>query len=271
MNVRRLTTDEMPVIIGVTPRIHYADLTARGSFKQTLYLAQSAISDCVTKAGALVVTLPSSDAMSSDMANAYASRLDGLLLQGGADISPPTYGELALRSEWSGDARRDAAELSYFEAFFKARKPILGLCRGCQLINVALGGTLHQDLPTQRPQSITHSDRERYSDHAHQVTLSKGGLLFKLQGVESGIVNSIHHQGIATLSKDLIVEARCTEDGLIEGVSHHDTSRFVVGVQWHAELMGNVSPPFLNALPLFDAFVTAARLRAKSDGTYAHQ
>jgi putative glutamine amidotransferase len=259
MVVGQATTGETPVIIGVTPRIHHADPTARGSYRQTLYISQSAISDCIARAGALVVTLPSSETISADIAQAYAARLDGLLLQGGADISPLTYSETPLRSEWSGDARRDAAELAYFEAFFKVKKPILGLCRGCQLINVALGGTLHQDLRTQRLRSIAHSDHDLYSEHTHGITLDSASLLFEIYGVRSGTVNSIHHQGIARLAQDLVAEAHCTEDGLIEGIRHRDASRFVVGVQWHAELMADVVPPFLKAEPLFDAFVAAAR------------
>ncbi len=246
------------VLIGVTPRIHYADQSARGSFRQTLFLAQSAISERLAAAGALAVTLPSPESITESIARDYASRLDGLLLQGGADIAPSSYGQSALRDDWRGDARRDATELAFFRAFFELRKPILGLCRGCQLVNVACGGTLFQDLLLQRPHSIAHSDPVRYDEHYHRVKLEADSELAQLLGCREGLVNSIHHQGIDRLGANLRVEARCDEDGLVEAISHRDQSRFVVGVQWHAELLAGSSTPLLPASPLFAAFCDAA-------------
>jgi putative glutamine amidotransferase len=249
-----------PPLIGITARIHYRDLAAQGTFRQDLYLSQTAITDCISALGALAVTLPSDSLIESGMASAYASRLDGLILQGGADVAPQSYGQKPRHFQWRGDARRDAAEMSYFDAFFKAGKPILGLCRGAQLINVALGGTLYQDLPTERAGSIQHSDRELYSEHLHSVQCVDGGRLSQIYGTDVVRVNSIHHQGIDTLAKSLIAEAYCTEDKLVEAVAHRDTTRFVIGVQWHAELMWQVKPPCLNAEPLFAAFLGAAEL-----------
>lgn len=208
--------------------------------KTLLYLEQS-MARWLMAGGALPVLVPdpgeasAADAVSVDD---YADWLDGLVLTGGSDVWPGSYGEAPLRPEWSGDAVRDAHERALLRAFVARGKPVLGICRGLQLLNVALGGTLHQDIATQVPGARTHRDPELYDRNAHEVELVEGGWLARCLGARHGMVNSVHHQAIATLAPGLSVEARSPDDGLIEAIATEGTTAgaaFVVGVQWHPE------------------------------------
>jgi putative glutamine amidotransferase len=144
------------------------------------------------------------------------------------------------------------------QAFLDAGKPVLGICRGMQLINVAFGGSLYQDIPSQLPESITHEGVD-YDQHEHRVDIVDGGKLsLHLGGASSGSVVSIHHQAVKKLGNGLRVEARAAGDALIEAVSA-DKHRFVVGVQWHPEFHQPHREPLLDCDPLLDAFLTAAR------------
>ena len=127
----------------------------------------------------------------------YAQELDGLVLQGGSDVSPQTYGEAPLTPEWDGDPERDRYELELFNRFLDAKKPVLGICRGLQLISVALGGTLYQDTATQKAGAHAHQDRAVYDEKYHDVEILPGTRLAALYpGVTRAKVNSIHHQEI---------------------------------------------------------------------------
>ena len=186
----------------------------------------------------------------SDRAAAYAGVLDGLILQGGADISPLAYGGQPRKPEWAGDPMRDRHEIDLVRAFSQAGKPVLGICRGAQLINVALGGTLHQDVPLHRS--------DEYDRHAHEVRLEPGSGLARLYG-ETGPrrVVSIHHQAIDRLGRGLTVEAHSEPDGLVEAIRSAGPG-YICGVQWHPEFHGGRSG-FLEGGPLLDEFLGAAR------------
>jgi putative glutamine amidotransferase len=185
----------------------------------------------------------------------YAGYLDGLVLQGGADVSPRAYGEEPLRPEWAGDPVRDAYELELVHEFMEARKPILGVCRGMQLINVALGGSLYQDLPSQRPDAGCHESPD-YDRHCHDLTIQPGGRMAKWFGGETrGRVVSIHHQALHRLGREIEVEA-LADDGVIEAISWSGRG-FVCGVQWHPEFHGQ-NDALLDCSPLLEAFLAAA-------------
>jgi putative glutamine amidotransferase len=209
-----------------------------------LHYVEDGIAQWLQSRDALLFVLPL-----SDRAADYAGALDGLVLQGGADISPLAYGEQPLKPEWAGDALRDGYEIELVRAFSAAAKPVLGICRGAQLINVALGGTLHQDIPAHRS--------DAYDQHAHEVRLEPGSGLARLYG-ETGPrrVVSIHHQAIKRLAPGLVVEARA-EDGVIEAVRGTGAS-YVCAVQWHPEFHGG-RHGFLDGGPLLDEFLQAAR------------
>ena len=167
-----------------------------------------------------------------------AEAADGLLLPGGDDLEPSLYGE-QNRFCCGCDFETDRFELALFHAFYRRRKPILGICRGIQLINVALGGTLYQDLEREYPESGAHRNA------VHTVKTQRGSFLHRALGKEFQ-TNSFHHQALMTCGEGLAVTAR-TADGVIEGVEH--CSRPVLGVQWHPER------DLAAMLPLFRWFV----------------
>ena len=230
--------------IGVSPRLLHPQAGARGVFTKMLHYVEDGIAQWLQSRDALLFVLPL-----SQRAAGYAQVLDGLVLQGGADISPLAYGEQPLKPEWAGDPMRDRYEIDLVRAFASLGKPVLGICRGAQLINVALGGTLHQDIPAHRS--------DDYDLHAHEVRLEPGSGLARLYG-ETGPrrVVSIHHQAIKRLAPGLVVEARA-EDGVIEAVRSTGTS-YVCAVQWHPEFHGGRAG-FLDGGPLLDEFLAVAR------------
>ncbi|MFN2644981.1 MAG: gamma-glutamyl-gamma-aminobutyrate hydrolase family protein [Burkholderiales bacterium] len=231
--------------IGISPRLLHPQPGASGVFTKILHYVEDGIAQWLQSRDALLFVLPL-----SQRAGDYARTLDGLVLQGGADISPLTYGEEPLKPEWAGDPMRDRYEIDLVRAFSAAGKPVLGICRGAQLINVALGGSLHQDIAAHRS--------DEYDQHAHEVRLEPGSGLARLYG-ETGLrrVVSIHHQAINRLGKGLRVEARSEPDGQIEAIRGEGTS-YVCGVQWHPEFHGGRGG-FLDGGPLLDEFLRAAR------------
>ena len=230
--------------IGVSPRLLHPTPGARGVFTKILHYVEDAIAQWLQSRDALLFVLPLSQ-RSED----YARALHGLVLQGGADISPLAYGEQPLKPEWAGDPVRDRYEISLVKAFAAAGKPVLGICRGAQLINVALGGSLHQDIP--------HHRSDDYDQNAHEVRLEPGSGLARLYG-ETGPrrVVSIHHQAINRLAPGLRIEARA-EDGIIEAVRGEGPG-YICAVQWHPEFHGGRNG-FLDGGPLLDEFLRAAR------------
>lgn len=185
-------------------------------------------------------------------------RLDGLFLTGGTDIDPVHYGEARHPLCEKPDPERDRAELLLFQWARADRLPVLGICRGLQLINAALGGTLHQDLAVQRPESIKHdyfSDSGGYPRDrlSHEVSVQPASQLGKILGQETWHVNSMHHQGIRTLADGLISTA-FAPDGLIEGVESA-AGGFLIAVQWHPEELTDNVPGMRR---LFGGFVQAA-------------
>ena len=159
---------------------------------------------------------------------AASTEYDGLIVCGGVDVHPARYGE-AVDGAVNMDEARDATEIALVEAFLKAGKPIFGICRGHQLLNVIFGGTLVQHLPN----ALEHSTVLAGHDIVHEVTAEKGSIAEKLYG-ESFTVNSWHHQAVQDLADGFFVTLRA-DDGVIEGYEHEKLPVF--GVQWHPERM----------------------------------
>ena len=188
--------------------------------------------------------------------------LDGLLLSGGGDIRPAFFGEDDSGLLWSVDERRDRAELALARWALEEGSPLLAICRGVQVLNVAAGGTLVQDIPTQVPNALTHSTvaGRPVVEDAHTVEVAAGSRLAVLVGAGELGVNSAHHQAAKDVGAGLVVTARAP-DGIIEGLESPDHP-FCVGVQWHPEAMVDGHPKMRRKMRrLFEGLVEAARAR----------
>ena len=187
-----------------------------------------------------------------------------LLLQGGADMSPKSYGESPINPMWAGDEVRDAYEIELFQEFVIQGKPVFGICRGHQVINVALGGTLYQDIATQCPDKGSHRDEIRYDNHFHDMRILPNTWLSRVYPkVQVARVNTIHHQAVKQLGEGLVVEAMSEPDGMVEALRWEGHS-FVVGVQWHPEFMSPGDPSLIDSRPLLREFLAACEQRKKT-------
>ncbi|MDQ7978768.1 gamma-glutamyl-gamma-aminobutyrate hydrolase family protein [Paraburkholderia sp. SARCC-3016] len=249
--------------IGVSARLFHPEPGARGLRGKTLQYLEESIAHWVMSRDVLVFMIPTVGHQgmlhpSNIRLRDYAKNLDGLLLQGGADVSPQSYAEAGMRPEWPGDRVRDMYELELLHEFVESGKPVLGVCRGCQLINVAFGGTLYQDIATDVPTAGVHVN-EQYDQHRHAVHFPDGSTLANMfPGRREAIVNSIHHQAVNVLGRDLNIEAVSAEDGIIEAVRYR-RAPFVVGVQWHPEFHRAGGAELLDCTPLLDTFLRVAR------------
>jgi putative glutamine amidotransferase len=186
---------------------------------------------------------------------AFYDRMDGIVLSGGGDVHPDTY--RAARSPYTTGIieERDRTELQLARWAVEDDKPLLAICRGLQILNVALGGTLIQDILDEVPNAMRHeSPNDNYDRIMHQVDVILGSKVYAALGDQAHLgVNSLHHQALKEVAAPLEITA-CAPDGIIEGVEHPDR-RFVVGVQWHPEAMVDQHPPMLR---LFESLTRAA-------------
>jgi putative glutamine amidotransferase len=242
--------------IGVSPRIFHPQPDAKGVHTKTLQYLEQSVAHWVMSRDVLVFMLPTLDKAgllhrSNIRVADYARALDALVLQGGADVSPSTYGEEPLAPQWTGDRLRDVYEIELVHEFVAAGKPVLGICRGAQLINVAFGGTLHQDIPAHRS--------DDYEKHRHAVRFEPGSRLARLyRGATNLVVSSIHHQSIKALGRGLAVEAWSEPDGVVEAIRANGKG-YVFAVQWHPEFHHPGDGATLDSAPILEEFLRAAR------------
>lgn len=185
----------------------------------------------VIEAGGLPVMLPLT--ADPELLEQLAETVDGVLLTGGHDVSPALYGQSPISACGACCPARDEMERLLLSLLWERDKPILGICRGIQFLNAALGGTLYQDLPSQRPSAVEHHQRPPYDRPVHTVTLAPHSPLRELLGQETIAVNSYHHQAVQKLSPALCPMA-WSPDGLIEAVWAPER-RWIWAVQWHPE------------------------------------
>lgn len=192
-------------------------------------------------------------------AERWAALADGLLLSGGEDVSPEMYGEENLYCG-AVSAERDLSEKLLLEAFMRLKKPVLGICRGVQLMNAALGGTLYQDIALQVPHTLTHPRSDLPADCVHKNRIGKDSLLYSIFGCREISVNSRHHQAVKNPAPGMRICCR-SEDGVTEGIEK-DTAEypFLLGIQWHPESMAERYPEMQR---VFDTFVSAAERNRK--------
>lgn len=210
--------------------------------------------------GAGAVPLILSPLLGDDAAVRALDGLDGVLLSGGEDVDPALYGDRAAAELWAPSRERDRFELTLLKEARRRGLPVLGVCRGIQLINVALGGTLYQDLPSQRPGPIEHLPTGRRGVRTHRIRLEPDTRAADALGASELTVNSIHHQAVRDLAPGLRATA-WSEDGLIEAVEGADAQPWLLAVQWHPEeLCAEEAAPDHG---LFRALVDAALVNAQ--------
>jgi len=219
--------------------------------KRLQYLEEEMIL-AVSVAGGLPLILP--DLRSEDLCAELLEDMDGLLLTGGSDLAPQSYGEEPADPAWGGDRRRDLYELALVQTARERGLPILGICRGCQLLNVAFGGTLWQDITTQREDSLVHRDSVSYDQNFHGLEMSSDSRLRELLGPDPIEVNSVHHQGIGELGAGLRALAHAP-DGIIEAIEAQ--TGYALGIQWHPEWLTQASTGQISQI--FADFIQACR------------
>ena len=191
---------------------------------------ERAYTAAIVQAGGIPLYLPMLDPLQAD---AVASVLDGILLTGGGDVDPTWYGRQPSPNLGKVDAEQDSWEMALVRAGLAHNLPMLGICRGAQVMNVALGGTLVQHLPDITP--LEHCDKDRCSAPVHDVVVAGSSRLRTILGVDVLGVNSLHHQAVEHLG-DGLVPVAWAEDGTLEALESSGPQR-MVGVQWHPELM----------------------------------
>jgi putative glutamine amidotransferase len=227
--------------IGLSACFQHADPTRPLFTGKTLQYVEQSIAHWLMSAGAMVVMVPcptGPTARGDVTLDHYAEWLDGIVMHGGADVWPGSYGEEPLREEWLGDRVRDLYDLAVVKAFAQVGKPIFGVCRGLQLINVAFGGALYQDLQTQHPGALQHRNATTYDQHFHDIHIVPGTHLAQLYpGKPRARVNSIHHQGIKRVAPDFVVEALSEPDGVPEAIRLQAAPGrgYIAATQWHPE------------------------------------
>ena len=244
---------EQPVIL-LTLRGAPADPARRHPTPYPYEWSPSSFGISIRRAGGVPLLLSNE---SDPAAVRYAiARSDGLFLTGGEDVAPEYYGESDVVGNLSVNAARDGVELAAIAAADEVGMPILGVCRGVQVLNVARGGTLIQDLDQQSAQKPRDHSRggTGFFVQTHEVELAVGCRLHKALTSARFHVATSHHQALKDVGRGLKVVARAPEDGVIEAVEG-DGSRFVVGVQWHPE----VREQDAETTRLFDAFIEACR------------
>ena len=207
-------------------------------------VAQSKYMESLARAGAGMRWVELSD---PEQAVQDALTCDGLLLPGGGDMDPKFYGQERIPACGEPNLLRDAAEPLLLRAFLAADKPVLGICRGIQVLNAVLGGDLYQDI-----KPLEHLPHNGHWAKVHTVTVRRGTLLSRILGQDTVLVNSQHHQAVDRVAPGFTLAA-LSEDGIVEAIEKPD-ARFCLGVQWHPEWLSDADPAMQG---LFDAFVNA--------------
>ncbi|MGZ8520105.1 MAG: gamma-glutamyl-gamma-aminobutyrate hydrolase family protein [Candidatus Binatia bacterium] len=239
-------------LIGITSDLAGAEW---GGTAEPLYFLAQRYVKAIVNAGAIALILP--PAPSSIALRRLLARLDGLVLSGGNfDIHPSYYGEKPLAGLGTIKAERSNFELDLTAAALKQDLPLLGICGGAQAINVALGGSLYQDIGAQVGDAQEHQQSRKSVKRGHRISIQPRTLLRKIVGRSHAEVNTTHHQAVKTLGRGLIVNA-VAGDGIIEGIES-TRHAFVIGVQWHPEVL---APRQRHQRRIFVALVACAAKR----------
>ena len=194
----------------------------------------STYTDAVARAGGIPVIFPT--VADSALAAALVASVDGVIFSGGPDLDPSYYGETVWNETVSVDTLRDASDLLLMRAALASRKPIMGICRGEQLLNVVLGGSLYQDIPTQVDTLVKHG-----GGSIHRIGVEKGSVLYELFGKDSLTINSFHHQAVKKAAPGIRVTAYA-DNGIVEAYEYGDR---LIAFQFHPEGMARVDDTWL--------------------------
>ena len=219
-------------IIGVSANILKADErdNFQGYNKQRVF---SGYLDSVIKGGGIPIIIPVSDV--DEVLDSQIALLDGVIISGGYDISTEFYGEEPTKFVGQTHYLRDSFEKKLIEKAMKKSIPVLGICRGMQLINVVNGGSLYQDNSMNGKSFIKHTQEASPEYSTHKIVVEKDSFLFDIFG-EGGMVNSYHHQSIKEVAKGFKVIAKASDD-IIEAIEWIEDKRTIIGIQWHPEMM----------------------------------
>ena len=236
----------MKATIGILPNIN----------DEGILSLDRAYIQAIEQVGGIPIILPYVD--SADSLYQMIDCLDGVVLTGGGDSAPSYYGEATHPKTEKPCGLRDRLDFACFEYAFKRKKPILAICRGMQLANVALGGTLYQDLPSQFESNLSHKQTEGKFEPSHSVFVKEGTPLVRIARKESMAANSFHHQAIKDLADGLAVMGT-SEDGLIEAV-YWTGEQYFRGYQWHPERLCATDVANEN---IFAEFITMSSMRKR--------
>ena len=242
--------------IGVASAFLYAKHERNTLGKKRLCFYTNDMGNYLTRENVMPVLIP--DLNEKALYN-FIDTMDGFLFQGGVDLAPETYNEKPINPDkWPGDPIRDLYELRVMEYAIKMEKPIMCICRGHQLMNVFFGGNLYQDLPTQLGNDVIHQDPEIYDNINHEISIVPGTFFEAIHTNDPcRLVNSIHHQAIKDLGKDLEVLASSPGDGIVEAIHWTGTEPGkVMGVQWHPEYFPSSTTPLISKDIIYDHFLS---------------
>ena len=243
--------------IGITCGFLYPEKNRKIYNAKTLSYVENETIEYIARAGCFPVVIPN---LNDELLIPILDEIDAFILHGGSDVAPESYGETPI-GEWLGDKYRDKYELEIIDYAFKHNKPVMGICRGCQILNVYFGGTLYQDISTQTKSPVVHSDPVKYDMNFHKIQFTGNNFLRNLYyGVQEGNVNSIHHQSVKDLGKDLKPLCVSPDDDIIEAFYYAgDNKGLYLGIQWHPEFIDSANKRLLNAKILLDYFLKSIK------------
>ncbi len=238
----------MKAIVGVAG--YFFTRTENHLLDLDINTAPKELTKSIREADMLPLIIPLSNPLD---AKAYIDQVDALVLAGGADIDPLLYNEEPLPELGITEPERDLFELALIKEAWKQEKPIMGICRGLQILNVAFGGSLYQDLSYYPELEVAHIQKTPWQYPTHSVTIAKDSLLAEALGTKS-VINSYHHQSIKELA-DVFKPIAWSTDGIIEAFESNDSKQNVLAMQWHPELLLETTTDSIHIFKKFNELV----------------
>jgi putative glutamine amidotransferase len=243
-------------LIGITPGFNYDD--------ERVSISKNCM-DSINEAGGLAVLMSLTD--NEEVLMDFIKRCDGFLISGGPDVDAKYYDEENLSFTGSISPLRDVMDIFIAKKAFEAKKPILGICRGNQVLNVAMGGTLYQDIDSQIKEKkiLKHAQKAPIWHPTHEISIEKNSAIWKMFGKEIARINTSHHQAVRDIAPGFIATSK-SSDGVIESIEYvgqcskeceGNKKQFAVGIQWHPEALWKKDIIHLN---IFKQFILAASL-----------